>query len=198
MNTATPTPLKVMIVDTDHARRAQLAQSLHATGCSVIERDVMTLDLVAHLQQLQPDIIVIDIDAPDRDMLEHVCIISRDQPRPIVLFTHDDDAAKIKQAIRAGVTSYVVKGIEPARIKPILQVALTRFEEHQALRSDLAQAQKQLAERKLVERAKGIVMKQKNVSEHEAYHLLRKLAMERNAKLVDIAAQVVDLAQAFA
>ena len=198
MNTATAAPLKVMIVDTDPVRRAQLAQSLRATGCSVIERDAMTVDLVGQLQQLRPDIIVIDIDAPDRDMLEHVCVISRDDPRPIVLFTDDDDPAKIKQAIRAGVTSYVVKGIEPARIKPILQVAMTRFEEHQALRSDLAEAQKQLAERKLVERAKGIVMKQKSVSEHEAYHLLRKLAMERNAKLVDIAAQVVDLAQAFA
>jgi response regulator NasT len=186
MNTATAAPLKVMIVDTDPVRRAQLAQSLRATGCSVIERDAMTVDLVGNLQQLRPDIIVIDIDAPDRDMLEHVCVISRDDPRPIVLFTDDDDPAKIKQAIRAGVTSYVVKSIEPARIK------------HQALRSDLAEAQKQLAERKLVERAKGIVMKQKSVSEHEAYHLLRKLAMERNAKLVDIAAQVVDLAQAFA
>ncbi len=198
MSPATPHPLKVMIVDTDHARRAQLAHSLLLTGCSVIERDAMTIDLVEHLQQLQPDIIVIDIDAPDRDMLEHVCVISRDQPRPIVLFTHDDDATKIKQAIRAGVTSYVVKDIEPARIKPILQVAMARFEEHQALRSDLAEAQKQLAERKLVERAKGIVMQQKKVSEDAAYHLLRKMAMERNAKLADIAAQIVDLAQAFA
>jgi len=196
MNTSTPSSLKVMIVDADQARRALLVESLCAAGCSVTERDAMTLDLVARLEEIAPDIIVIDADAPDRDMLEHVCMISRHQPRPIVLFTDDDDAAKIKQAIRAGVTSYVVKGIEPARIKPILQVAMTRFEEHQALRSDLADAQNQLAERKLIERAKGIVMKQKGLGEHEAYHLLRKLAMERNAKLADIAAQVVDLAQA--
>ena len=198
MDTTTPSSLKVMIVDADHARRTLLVESLCAAGCTVIERDAMTLDLVEHLQQLAPDIIVIDVDAPDRDMLEHVCSISRNQPRPIVLFTDDDDMDKIKQAIRAGVTSYVVKGIEPARIKPILQVAMTRFEEHQALRSDLADAQKQLVERKLIERAKGILMKQKGVSEHEAYHFLRKLAMERNAKLADIAAQVVDMAQAFA
>ena len=196
MNTSTPSSLKVMIVDADHGRRALLVESLCTAGCSVIERDAMTLELVARLEEIAPDIIVIDADAPDRDILEHVCMISRHQPRPIVLFTDDDDAEKIKQAIRAGVTSYVVKGIEPARIKPILQVAMTRFEAHQALRSDLADAQSQLTERKIIERAKGIVMKQKGLGEHEAYHLLRKLAMERNAKLADIAAQVVDLAQA--
>ena len=100
------------------------------------------------------------------------------------------------QAMRAGVTSYVVKGIAPERIKPILQVAVLRFAEHQALRQDLATAQIQLAERKQSERAKGIVMQQKNISEEAAYQLLRKMAMERNAKLADIAAQVVDLAQA--
>jgi len=90
----------------------------------------------------------------------------------------------------------VVKGVAPERIKPILQVAMLRFAEHQALRQDLSQAQTQLAERKLIERAKGIVMQQKNINENAAYNLLRKMAMERNAKLSDIAAQVVDLAQA--
>jgi len=115
-----------------------------------------------------------------------------------VLFTDDDDAAKIKQAIRAGVTSYVVKDIDPARIKPILQVAIARFEEHQTLRHDLADAQSQLAQRKVIERAKGIVMKQKGIGEDEAYRLLRKLAMDRNAKLADVAGQIIDLAEAFA
>ena len=127
-------------------------------------------------------------------MLEHLCTISRDQPHPIVLFTDEDDAAKIKQAIRAGVTSYVVKGIDPARLKPILQVAIARFEAHQTLRRDLSDAQTQLAERKLIERAKGIVMKQKGIDEDAAYRLLRKLAMDRNAKLKDVAEQVVDFA----
>ena len=113
-----------------------------------------------------------------------------------MLFTDDDNAVRMEQAMRAGVTSYVVKGIAPERIKPILQVAMLRFAEHQALKQDLAATQNQLAERKLIERAKGIVMQQKNVSESAAYNLLRKLAMERKAKLADIAAQVVDLAQA--
>lgn len=187
-----------MIVDADTARRDQLVHSLRTNGCVVIECAALDMAMLARLPEIKPDVIVIDMDAPDRDMLEHVCMISRDQPHPIVLFTDDDDAAKIKQAIRAGITSYVVKGIEPARIKPILQVAMTRFEEHQLLRRDLAQAQQQLAERKLVERAKGIVMKQKGVDEDTAYHLLRKLAMQRNVKLADIATQVVDLAQALA
>jgi two-component system, response regulator / RNA-binding antiterminator len=197
MTTTTASPLKVLIVDADLARRALLVQSLQSNGCLVMERAAITLDLLNCLPQLQPDVIVIDADSPDRDTLENVCMISRDQPHPIVLFTDDDDETKITQAIRAGVTSYVVKGIAPERIKPILQVAMLRFAEHQTLRQDLAAAQNQLAERKLIERAKGIVMQQKNMNESAAYNLLRKMAMERNAKLADIAAQVVDLAQAF-
>jgi len=189
-------PLRVLIVDANPERRALLAQSLQTNDYLVLQRATISLELLKNLPQLDPDVIVIDTDAPDRDTLEHVCMISRDQPRPIVLFTDDDDVAKMKQAMRAGVTSYVVKGIAPERIKPILQVAMLRFEEHQALRQDLSLAQNQLAERKLIERAKGIVMQQKNISENAAYNLLRKMAMERNAKLADIAAQVVDLAQA--
>jgi len=193
----TSSPLRVLIIDADPERRALLVQSLQTNSCLVMERASITPDLLNGLPQLQPDVIVIDADSPDRDTLENVCMISRDQPHPIVLFTDDDDEAKITQAIRAGVTSYVVKGIAPERIKPILQVAMLRFAEHQALRQDLASAQNQLAERKLIERAKGIVMQQKNMNESAAYNLLRKMAMERNAKLADIAAQVVDLAQAF-
>lgn len=187
--------LKVMVIDADSTRRAQIVASLRATGCSVIAHDALSIDLLARLESVRPDVIVIDADAPDRDMLEHVCSISRDQPHPIVLFTDEADAAKIKQAIRAGVTSYVVKGIDPARLKPILQVAIARFEEHQTLRRDLSDAQTQLAERKLIERAKGLVMKQKGIDEDAAYRLLRKLAMDRNAKLADVAEQVLDFAK---
>ena len=189
-------PLRVLIVDANPERRALLAQSLQTNDYLVLQRATISLDLLKSLPQLDPDVIVIDTDAPDRDTLEHVCMISRDQPRPIVLFTDDEDVSRMKQAMRAGVTSYVVKGTAPERIKPILQVAMLRFEEHQALRQDLSLVQNQLAERKLIERAKGIVMQQKNISENAAYNLLRKMAMERNAKLADIAAQVVDLAQA--
>jgi len=198
MTSVTTSPLRVLIVDPDSGRRALLVQSLQDKHCVVMERTEVSLDLLKCLPQLQPDVIVIDTNSPDRDTLENICIISRDQPHPIVMFTDDDDTAKIEQAMRAGVTSYVVKGIAPERIKPILQVAMLRFAEHQALRQDISLAQSQLAERKLIERAKGIVMQQKNISENAAYNLLRKMAMERNAKLADIAAQVVDLAQALA
>ena len=196
MTSANTPPLRVLIVDADPQRRALLVQGLQGNDCHALERETITLELLDYLPQLNLDAIIIDADAPDRDMLEHLCMISRDHPRPIVLFTDADDAATMQQAMRAGVTSYVVKGIAPARIKPILQVALLRFAEHQTLRQDLAVAQNQLAERKTIERAKGIVMQKKNIDENAAYHLLRKMAMERNAKLADIAAQVVDLAQA--
>ena len=190
-------PLRVLIVDANPERRALLAQSLQTGDYLVLQRASISLDLLNSLPQLDPDVIVIDTDAPDRDTLEHVCMISRDQPRPIVLFTDDDDVSRMKQAMRAGVTSYVVKGTAPERIKPILQVAMLRFEEHQALRQDLSLAQNQLAERKLIERAKGIVMQQKKVSEDAAYNLMRKMAMQRNTKLADIAAQIIEMAQAF-
>ena len=190
-------PLRVLIVDANPERRALLAQSLQTSDYLVLQRASISLDLLKSLPQLDPDVIVIDTDAPDRDTLEHVCMISRDQPRPIVLFTDDEDVSRMKQAMRAGVTSYVVKGTAPERIKPILQVAMLRFEEHQALRQDLSLAQNQLAERKLIERAKGIVMQQKKVSEDAAYNLMRKMAMQRNTKLADIAAQIIEMAQAF-
>ncbi len=197
MTSPIASPLRVLIVDANPERRALLAQSLQTSDYLVLQRASISLDLLNSLPQLDPDVIVIDTDAPDRDTLEHVCMISRDQPRPIVLFTDDDDVSRMKQAMRAGVTSYVVKGTAPERIKPILQVAMLRFEEHQALRQDLSLAQNQLAERKLIERAKGIVMQQKKVSEDAAYNLMRKMAMQRNAKLADIAAQIVEMAQAF-
>ena len=190
-------PLRVLIIDNDVVRRAQLVESLQANQYQVLEQSSLSVELLQVLPQLQPDIIVIDTDAPDRDTLEHLCMLSRDQPRPIVMFTENEDDTMMRQAIQAGVTSYVVKGIAPERIKPVLQVAMLRFEEHQTLRKDLALAQSQLAERKIIERAKGIVMQQKNINESAAYNLLRKMAMERNVKLADIAAQIVDLAQAF-
>jgi len=196
MTKISPT-LRVLIIDNDVTRRTQLVTSLQANHYQVLEQSSLSVELLQAMPQLQPDIIVIDSDAPDRDTLEHLCMLSQDQPRPIVMFTENEDDTMMRQAIQAGVTSYVVKGIAPERIKPVLQVAMLRFEEHQNLRKDLAQAQSQLAERKIIERAKGIVMQQKNINENAAYNLLRKMAMERNVKLADIATQIVDLAQAF-
>jgi len=121
--------------------------------------------------------------------------VTRDEPRPIVMFTDDGDTTTIQHAIRAGVTAYIVAGMQPSRVGPILEVAQARFAADQALREELRDAQGRLAERKTIERAKGIVMRTKGVGEDEAYRLLRKMAMDRNERLLQVAQRIVDVAQ---
>ena len=121
--------------------------------------------------------------------------MTREQPRPIVLFTDDRENTTIQAALRAGVSAYVVAGMQPDRLQPILDVALARFEQERALRDELKDTQDRLAERKIVERAKGLLMEQKRVSENEAFRMMRKLAMDRNRQLVEIAQQIIDIAE---
>lgn len=187
--------LKVMLIDDKLPRRAALAQSLRENGYVVEEHAVLDVRLVQGLGRSLPDMIILDTDSPDRDTLEHLALMSRDTPLPVVMFTPDSDDRKIKQALRAGVTSYIVGDIAQERIKPVLNVAVARFEEHQALRQELADTKTQLAERKLIERAKGIVMRQKHLDEDAAYTLLRKMAMDQKIKLADLARQVVNVAE---
>ena len=122
-------------------------------------------------------------------------MITRDDPRPIVMFTQDQDRTLMRAALEAGVSAYVVDGLSVERVRPIVEVALARFEQWQALRRELDQAQANLAERKVIERAKGIVMKQRGCTEDEAYAMLRKLAMSRNQRLAQVAESVVTMAE---
>jgi response regulator NasT len=184
-------PMRVMLIDENLERRVELRAALCESGCEVVEQSDSMLDIIRRVADLQPDMIIIDTDSPSRDTLEHICVVSRDQPRPIVMFTQDGSTDKIRAALSSGVSSYVVDGLDPARIKPILDVALTRFEEHQALRRELDQANAALAERKVVERAKGILMRQRNLGEEEAYQAMRKMAMERSMKMAELAQQII-------
>lgn len=122
-------------------------------------------------------------------------MITRDDPRPIVMFTQDQDRTLMREALEAGVSAYVVDGLSVERVRPIVEVALARFEQWQALRRELDQAQTNLAERKVIERAKGIVMKQRGCTESEAYVLLRKLAMDRHQRLAHVAESVITMAE---
>lgn len=187
--------LRVLLVDEDQERRAVLQDALDAAGYAVVISAAPGRDLQGVVRRVQPDVIVIDVDAPDRDILENMCCIARDQPRPVVMFTHDEDAGKMRAAIRAGVSAYIVGGVTSERVKPIVDVAVLRFEEHQALRRELDQARSSLAERKVIERAKGILMRQRGCGEDEAYRALRKAAMERNRRLAEVAQGVIDAAE---
>jgi response regulator NasT len=150
--------------------------------------------LPERLTQIAPDMIIVDAESQARDTLEHVVIATRDARRPIVLFTNDDDTSHVGAAIAAGVTAYVVAGLAPARIKPVLEVAMARFRHEEAMRRELADARTQLSDRKVVERAKGILMSRHAMSEEQAYVRLRKTAMDRGMKLAEVAQRVLDVA----
>jgi two-component system, response regulator / RNA-binding antiterminator len=183
--------LRVLVVDEWPERGRILRGGLEQAGYEVAGILSSSLDLLEAVERLTPDVIIIDTESPSRDALEHLCVMGRDRPRPIVMFAADDDAMTIRDAVRAGVSAYVVDGLEPERVKAIVEVACARFEEFQRLRTELAEANRQLSERKLVERAKGLLMKARGVDEQEAYQLLRSAAMNRGKRIGDVAQDVI-------
>ncbi|SRR5581483_642601 len=183
--------MRVMLIDEDNERGQILREGLEQAGHEVILEPKSTLNLARLVAELAPDVIIIDVDSPDRDMLEHLCVVTQDAPRPVVMFSADGDSAKIREAVRAGVSAYIVDGLSAARVQPIIDVAIARFEVLQSLRNELADAQSELASRKQIERAKGILMQRKGLSEEEAYRCLRKMAMDENLKLAEIADQII-------
>lgn len=184
-------PLRVLLCDADRGRAALLEQALADAGYCVIARLGDAANLHAAVARHQPDVIIIDLDSPDRDTLEQMRSISRDQPRPIVMFAEDGASGTIEQAIQAGVSAYVVDGLSGKRVRPVMEVAIARFREYQALREELARAKTSLEERKVIEQAKGLLMQQRGMSENEAYQALRKLAMDQGKKLPEVARNVI-------
>jgi response regulator NasT len=187
--------LRVMIVDDNKERSAPLQHYLAEAGYNVVGHLSDTVDLNKAVAQMKPDVIIIDTESPSRDTLEHICVVSRDDPRAIVMFSHDGETAKIRAATRAGVSAYVVGSLESARLRPILDAALVRFEEYQALKNELEETATKLADRKTIDRAKGILMKQRGLDEDAAYQSLRKLAMQRGMRMGEIAKQVIQAAE---
>lgn len=187
--------LRVLLVDENQERRVMLEQALLLAGYQVSAPVCVGNDLMSAVQSTQADVIVIDVDSPDRDTLEHMCSIAREMARPVVMFTHDDDTERMRTAIRAGVSAYVVGGLAGDRVKHIVDVAVMRFEQHQTLQRELDQVKNTLSERKVIDRAKGILMRQRNCGEEQAYQAMRKMAMDRNRRLAEIAQSVIDAAE---
>lgn len=187
--------LKVVLVDDDPDRAASVRAALSPGGYEVISLLASPLELYDAVMRLKPDVIIVSSDSPSRDAIEHIGLIARDAPRPVVMFSGDRSSGTIRAAIRAGVSAYIVDGLAEERLTPILEVAVERFEAEQSLKRELADAKSRLAERKLVERAKGAIMKQRGVDEDEAFKLLRKFAMDKGVKLADAAAQVIEIAK---
>lgn len=187
--------MRVLVVDESEDRAAILREGLVIAGHEVVASLSSPLELLRAVEHLQPDVIVIDTESPTRDVLEHVVIVSQSSPRPIVMFATDTGGETIRDAVRAGVSAYIVDGLDAARVNTIVEVACARFEEFQRLKAELAEANLKLSERRLVERAKGLLMQSRGMSEDEAYHALRKLAMSKKLRMGDVAQQVIDAAE---
>ena len=206
MAPAEPTRIVIVGPDTlspepgDEAALAEVERSrslrigLLQAGYNIVA--VLPIDtfLPERLAQLQPDMIIVDAESQARDTLEHVVMATRDARRPIVMFTEDSDTTHVRAAIAAGVTAYVVAGLAPERVKPVLEVALARFEHEEFMRRELAEARTQLSERKVVDRAKGLLMQRHQIGEPAAYARIRKAAMDKGLKMADIAQRIVDAA----
>ncbi|MES2149527.1 MAG: ANTAR domain-containing protein [Pseudomonadota bacterium] len=163
------------------------------SGYDIIASLPADLYLPERIAQLQPDLIIIDAESDARDVLEHIVVATRDERRPIVLFTEDDTSSSMDAAMAAGVSAYVVAGLQSARIKPVLNVALARFRQEQKLLAELSDTRHKLAERKVIDRAKGLLMAHHKLSEEQAYQKLRSMAMNKNLKLAEIAQRILDV-----
>ncbi|MBA4344156.1 MAG: response regulator [Methylibium sp.] len=184
--------LRVLLID-DGAHRVQLIrEELTRLGCDVvgvIEQATLIHDCVLNLQ---PDVVIVDSESPTRDTVENLAALNERLPRPVVVFSEDASDDPMRQALKAGVSAYVVAGLRPERLAPVLQVAIARFEQDLALRQELSQAQAQLSARKSIERAKGILMSEQGLDEDAAYKRMRRLAMDRGLPLAEVAERIID------
>lgn len=186
-------PLKVLILDEINADKL-LEQSLQKHGYELVCLPLQKLDISRVVQSLLPDIIVFNLYTPAKQILASILEINQSHAIPVIMFAEDHDTETINQVIKAGVSAYVVDGLESKRIKSIIDIAIARFKEQQQLKDELKKTKSKLEERKLIDRAKGILIKLKGFSEDEAYHALRKLAMERNVAIGEMAKNVIAMA----
>ena len=187
--------LRIMLVDDTPERSFYLRLMLERVGYDVVAEISDPRTLHDEALRLSPDVIIVDTDSPSRDTLENICMITENCPRPVVMFAQDPARESIREAVRVGVSAYVVDGLSPERISPIVETAVARFEAFQSIKDELSETRTKLSERKLIDRAKGILMKEKQVSEDEAYRLLRKLAMDKSVSVGTIAEQVITVAK---
>jgi two-component system, response regulator / RNA-binding antiterminator len=187
--------LRVIVVDDERERAQSVKEALTANGFQVVAVFGTGAGLHTKVGELAADVIIVDIESPDRDTLEDMRRVSLEQRRPVVMFAQDGKPETIRAAVEAGVAAYVVDGLKPDRVRPVVDVAIARFAQFHQLRSELDKARSTLAERKLIEKAKGILMKRRKVDEDAAYGLMRKMAMDQKQRLIDIANRIIEAAE---
>ena len=190
----TESSLTVAVIDPSRARAAILEEGLRAAGVGTVVVIPDGADLQARVATLRPDVVVIHLESPSRDILEQMSSIARHVERPVAMFVDRSDQTMMQAAVDAGISAYVVDGLRAERIKPILDIAILRFNAFARLQRELDEARSELADRKLIERAKGILMTRKGLSEDDAYRLLRRQAMNEKRKIAEIARAIVTAA----
>ncbi|PAP96626.1 ANTAR domain-containing response regulator [Mesorhizobium wenxiniae] len=186
--------LTVLVIDENHIRASIIEAGLREAGHEQVTVVHDVAGIARRIAEIEPDVIVIDLENPNRDMLENMFQLSRVVKRPIAMFVDRSDQASIEAAVAAGVSAYVVDGLRQERVKPILEMAISRFNAFSRMARELEEARSELEDRKVIDRAKGILMRSRGVSEDAAYTLLRKTAMNQNRKISEIAQSLVTAA----
>ena len=186
--------MKILVIDENPIRAAILEEGLRDAGHPDVTLLQETGGLVNKIYALDPDVILIDLENPSRDVLEQMFQVSRIVRRPIAMFVDRSDARSIEASVEAGVSAYIVDGLKKERIQPIMEMTISRFNAFARLQSELEEARTALEDRKIIDRAKGILMKNKGLSEEQAYALLRQSAMRQNKRIVQVAESVVSAA----
>jgi two-component system, response regulator / RNA-binding antiterminator len=182
----------VLLIDDGAQHVALIRDELLRQGHLVVGVVDSALTIHDCVLRLQPDVVIVDSESPSRDTLENLAAMSASSPRPVVVFAEDPAQEPMQQALQAGVSAYVIAGLQPQRLTPVLQVAIARFAQDHALREQLGEAQSQLTERKVIERAKGVLIDEIGLSEEQAYRHLRKMAMDRGQRLAEVAQRIVE------
>jgi len=186
-----PSALKIILVDENMGRSAILRRALQDKGHEVICRLEGSTNLANSNEITHADMVIINADIPDEAVFANLRDVNNTKPKPIVMFTESSGEQMTGAAIKSGVNAYIVDGLQENRVQPIIDVAIARFREFQALKDELDATRSQLAGRKAIEKAKGILMDHKKVSEDEAYQSLRKMAMDKNTRIIDVAESVI-------
>ena len=185
--------LRVLLVTDTDKPIGDLRQALARLGYDMLAEVATPAALAKVVEEQRPDVVIIDTESPSRDTLEQLAVMNETAPRPVLMFSNDGDQQLIRAAVGAGVSAYLVEGLEAARLAPILEVALARFARDEQLRKRLADAENELADRKLIDRAKRLLMDRRKMSEPQAYAMLRKRAMDEGMKLAEVARQLVSM-----
>ncbi|SHF10856.1 response regulator receiver and ANTAR domain protein [Microbulbifer donghaiensis] len=188
-------PLGIMLVDDQPQRAQMVGERLRAAGYNLLALLNSAEGLLFQVEKHRPDIVLIDIESPDRDILESLAVINRQAPTPVAMFSARGNADFITRAVESGVSAYMAEGLTADRVAPAIEIAMAQFRSYQQLRVSLERTQQQLDERKAIERAKGLLMAKKNLSEDDAHRALRNLAMNSNTTMRAMAEQIIHLFQ---